>query len=597
MKKTLGVGHQTDEAMRITWLTLCDDLGISGFQPIRAAIARGDIREARMLMGEYRLSYQLPAGEFKRIIQLLSWFKRYRFANDLFTDEDLRRVSWKSYSDTQLRICKPIRIDTLYRSGLVSRWRAIARSILGEYTESEHFERCSFAKNACLGHPAKRKGLDQKLKGPFTGSMEHISFLQRYCETDPTLREILETSKLPLHPAPSLRLTFVPKSFKALRAIMPDTLTGSFYSSGLGEMIQSRLTHRGLNINTLQRKHRRIAMLASRVSGWKGDRWSSAHRLATVDLSSASDSITPQLLSIILPRKWFKAVMNGRIPYYLYDGKRYRLSSACTMGLGYTFPLETLVFYVLTRGVAEWYGQNAARSVSVYGDDIIVPTEVLVGNGFPSLTSVFRSLHLQINPDKSFWGWCSFRESCGGDYYRGHDVRPASPEAVSSTLHDFSYAAFLYKIANSLLRRWPQECIENTLGWISSEVFRTLGEVHVIPDSFPDTSGLKVTPNTFFTDEPERCNFGSFVVKCIREIEGSRRCTFEKPLFWDSLRVRSTRMPYSFSIRNYEAPHGPKVRTRKVRFKGGYRTVSFLALPSGTLTGYKTTKSICPYWK
>lgn len=597
MKDTRTVGYHTDVAMKMTWLCLCDDLGISECQPIRAAIARGDIRTVRELIDDFRLSYSLPVNTLKRTRQILDWAKRYRFANDLLSDEDLSLASWRNYSDVQVKVAKPFRTDILYQTGLVSRWRRIARSILGEYTEAEHFERCRFAKKACLGHPAKRKGLDQKLKGPFTGSMEHISFLQRYCETDPTLWDIVHKSTYPIHPAPSLRLSFVPKSFKALRAIMPDSLAGGFYSSGLGEMIKSRLTKAGLNINTLQRRHRKLAMRSSRVSGWENCRVSPAVRLATIDLSSASDSITPQLLSMILPRKWFQAVMKGRIPYYKYNNGTYRLSSACTMGLGHTFPLETLVFYVLTKGIAEWYGPSSSH-ISVYGDDIILPTEVLIGNGtYPSLVSIFRHIHLTINNDKSFWGWCDFRESCGGDFYRGHDVRPASPKGAASELTPLAYAAFLYRIANTLLKRWSATCIETTLSWISTEVFMAIGEVHVIPSFFPDSSGLKVQPGEFLTVEPETVNFGSPVVAYLLESKPPRRITFELPLFWDGLRTRSGRSSPGPFLKSYEAPSGLPVRKRTIRTKGRYRTVTFLVLSDASRQGgIKPAKSVCPSW-
>lgn len=599
MDETKRVGYQTDQAMKMTWLALCDDFCISGFQPMRAALARGDTRAFRELLNDARTPMDVSPAEFKKVVQLKEWFKRYRCANDLFTDEQLAQVSWKNYSETQNRCAIPIRVDIFYRSGLVHRWRQIAASILGDYTESEHFERCMFARNACVGHPSRRKGLDQKLKGPFTGSMEHIRFLQRYAETDPTLADILQENGSPFHPAPSLRLTFVPKSYKALRAIMPDTLAGSFYSSGLGEMIKARLAKSGLNINTLQRRHRKLAMKASRPVGWgRGSKISASRRLATVDLSSASDSITTQLLSMILPRKWFHAITKGRISYYDYNKKRYRLVSACTMGLGHTFPLETLVFYVLTKGVAEWYGPEASSAVSVYGDDIIVPTEVLCGNGtFPSLTQIFRRLHLVLNDQKSFWGWCDFRESCGGDFYRGHDVRPASPQGASCTLSKTLYITFLYKLANLLLRRWSPNSIETTLAWITSEIYLIDGVVLAVPESYPDTSGLKVEPGTFFTSEPKTINFGSKVVEFYQIDLPFRRCFYEKALLWAKLRASADGVVQANFLASYERPPGLAVRTRRVRTKKGYRTISYLVLTNPSASGRpKLVKSICPNW-
>jgi hypothetical protein len=61
---------------------------------------------------------------------------------------------------------------------------------------------------------------------------------------------------------------------------------------------------------------------------------------------------------------------------------------------------------------------NALRSVSLYGDDIIVPTATAV-----SVVGGLESFGLKVNIRKSFWTG-EFRESCGGDYFRGLDVTP-----------------------------------------------------------------------------------------------------------------------------------------------------------------------------
>jgi len=595
MNRPQGVSYSTDVAMRTTWLTLCDDFGVTCMSSVRAALAADDIPRFRNELDRFRLSYSAKVGEFKALTQLLNWTKRYRFAKDLFSDEELRLASWNKYSDVQLRLTQPIPVDKLYAAGFVARWRNICASILGKYTEAEHFERCAFAKNACVGHPARRRGLDQKLKGPLTGSTEHILFFRRYVESDPTLKRI--TQDCAFRPVPSLRLTFVPKSFKALRAIMPDTLLGSFYSHGLGRMMQDRLAKAGLNINTLQRKHRKLACLASRVSGWKGWRHSSENRLATVDLSSASDSISIQLLSLILPRKWFKAVTRGRVASYTYDGNTYKLMSACTMGLGHTFPLETLVFYVITKDLMERYGYENLPGPFVYGDDIIAPSGVIVGKpGQPGLFDIFRMLHIEPNRDKSFVGWCDFRESCGGDFYRGHNVRPASPEGSFTRLTPFEYASFLYKLANSLLRQWNEFALETTLAWISTEIFRVIGEVHVIPDFFPDTSGLKVQPGCYLTDEPETINFGSYVVRYLLSNFGKRAVLLEEALLWDGLRRRQLQLVGETTWFR-PSTSAFSIRTRVTRTRKGHKRVSLLCVVDPNVyKGTKPAKSVIPNW-
>jgi len=56
------------------------------------------------------------------------------------------------------------------------------------------------------------------------------------------------------------------------------------------------------------------------------------------------------------------------------------------------------------------------KSVRVYGDDIIIPTD-MVSEALRSLTAY----GFVVNRHKSFWNG-KFRESCGGDFYDGIDV-------------------------------------------------------------------------------------------------------------------------------------------------------------------------------
>jgi hypothetical protein len=84
------------------------------------------------------------------------------------------------------------------------------------------------------------------------------------------------------------------------------------------------------------------------------------------------------------------------------------------MGNGFTFELETLVFYALVKACC-----SRESLVSVYGDDILFPAphadrvdELLSFCGF------------EINLSKSFGPPSLFRESCGGHYFRGDNVKP-----------------------------------------------------------------------------------------------------------------------------------------------------------------------------
>ena len=84
------------------------------------------------------------------------------------------------------------------------------------------------------------------------------------------------------------------------------------------------------------------------------------------------------------------------------------------MGNGFTFPLETLIFWALTASACE----GDVDSVSVYGDDIICPRERA-----DDVIDTLTMCGFKINLEKSFVEG-PFRESCGCDYYKGIDIRP-----------------------------------------------------------------------------------------------------------------------------------------------------------------------------
>lgn len=127
---------------------------------------------------------------------------------------------------------------------------------------------------------------------------------------------------------------------------------------------------------------------------------------ATLDLSNASDSITPQLVKLVVPKTVYDLTMASRSPYVEQSsGDIHFLNKISSMGNGFTFELMTLLLLAITR-----YWDNKSR---VYGDDIIV-NDTVAANVISDLTAV----GFQINVDKSFYGDNPFRESCGKNFHR-----------------------------------------------------------------------------------------------------------------------------------------------------------------------------------
>jgi hypothetical protein len=113
------------------------------------------------------------------------------------------------------------------------------------------------------------------------------------------------------------------------------------------------------------------------------------------------------------------------------------------MGNGYTFEMETLIFWAAVR-VCRRHTRDHAP-FRVYGDDIIC------GKQTADLLLPFLAwLGFPCNSSKTFLEG-PFRESCGADYWNGHNVRPIHFSVTAEELSEGN------KNGTSILR-WIQVC-------------------------------------------------------------------------------------------------------------------------------------------
>ena len=150
------------------------------------------------------------------------------------------------------------------------------------------------------------------------------------------------------------RLTTVPKNSKTDRCIVIEPGLTTFLQLGLGGYLKARLKVFGLDLSHGQEKHRSIVLQASKDC-----------ELATVDLSAASDSVTKQLVILLLPFEWWSLLDDLRVKTTLVDGQIHVLEMFSSMGNGFTFELESLLFYAITRVVCRLNGFRGR--ISVYG--------------------------------------------------------------------------------------------------------------------------------------------------------------------------------------------------------------------------------------
>ncbi|UUW21303.1 MAG: RNA replicase beta chain [Sanya fiers-like virus 16] len=205
------------------------------------------------------------------------------------------------------------------------------------------------------------------------------------------------------------RFTTVPKDATKDRGIAIEPSLNIFAQLAVGGFIRQRLKHFGIDLKTGQDVHRAVARNGSLSGEW-----------ATLDLSSASDTVCRNLVKLVLPEIWYDLLDSLRSPLTLVEGRWVRLEKFSSMGNGFTFELETLIFLAITRVAVRHAGiePSNGENVWVYGDDIICPAEAA-----QNVIAALRFCGFSTNPRKTFTDG-NFRESCGGDYFKGKSVRP-----------------------------------------------------------------------------------------------------------------------------------------------------------------------------
>lgn len=246
---------------------------------------------------------------------------------------------------------------------------------------------------------------------------------------------------------PGNRFTTVPKDATKDRGICIEPLGNLWLQLGYGGYIKGRLSRVGLEVGVSpsaddpphvwrrsswvdgQTVHQLLAQLGSMTGQW-----------ATIDLSNASDTVALELVREVLPPDWFDLLYAVRSPRTLINGRWVLLNKFSSMGNGYTFELETLIFACLISAAT---GLKVGKEFKVYGDDIIVPTE-----HFSTAIRVLTEFGFQPNERKTFNAGF-FRESCGGDFFSGCNVRPSYSDSAMETPIDWIV------LHNQIKARWP----------------------------------------------------------------------------------------------------------------------------------------------
>ncbi len=223
------------------------------------------------------------------------------------------------------------------------------------------------------------------------------------------LRGAMAENPLELVEVPGNVLFTVPKKSDIDRCSCKEPDINMWLQKGIGSFLRKRLKKRaGVDLND-QEINWRLAREGSRT----GD-------LATIDLASASDSVSSGLVELLLPTLWFGLLDDVRSRVTTIprgnEVEVHRNEMFSSMGNGFTFELESMLFYVIARATAYFTGTSGI--ISVYGDDLIVPSEL-----YTDLEWTLKFFGFVVNEDKSFFTG-PFRESCGGHFSGGFDITP-----------------------------------------------------------------------------------------------------------------------------------------------------------------------------
>ena len=219
------------------------------------------------------------------------------------------------------------------------------------------------------------------------------------------------------------RVSHVPKDSRGSRVICIEDHTPMMAQKGLQQLlydfIEGESPASGFINFTDQSINRRLAQLGS-VDG----------SYATIDLKDASDLVSNSLIEELATPEWRGALKCTRSTHAFVDGYYRPLKKFAPMGSALCFPIEAMLFWSICKTVSD--------VVYVYGDDIIVP----VDHASRVITEL-ESYGLKVNHAKTLTRGF-FRESCGGDYYRGAPINYINLKSYDLA----NYVAFLNNMSD-----------------------------------------------------------------------------------------------------------------------------------------------------
>jgi len=341
------------------------------------------------------------------------------YSKFLEANRDMQTLSYDCMWD------RPSTSNASYRAFVVLRMASqLCHEILGDGDDVDEVAIIMSARHSggvSAGIPFLDTSLERKWKFPITSTAEAARYFPIFQQTYPELWEAIRRLNWdnpyqePLTIVEGSKLCTVPKTNEISRTISPEPTFNMYLQQGLAQLIWDKIERWGLSLSKDQEKHRSLA--------FKG---SITNVLGTIDFESASDRVSWQLVQLLFPRVWSAAIADTRCSKILVKDEWVTMFGVSTMGNATTFPVETLVLWSLaiaSQLVKTGDLTLTKRAVSqsgchTFGDDVIMPA-----SSVDLFLETTKRLRMVPNIAKSYWNKEYFRESCGGDFFHGRDVR------------------------------------------------------------------------------------------------------------------------------------------------------------------------------
>lgn len=425
-----------------SWDTLYKETALVPNDPYGDATKQYVVGQLRAFV----LAYPYPTGVIRDVDPEAAALQKFEAAE--------HRCKWVNRKFRALK--KHGRWLSDWRLRALERARQMVHHLLGETPNyAAVADQCDFTSGAAIGVHGNATNIARKLRAnwsvsplalpyaiPFLWRNDHFRNVLLPGDIKCYDRDVFEQALLDrIELVPYNKIGFVPKKVNIHRVMATESALNNYCQNGVDKEMRLHLKRRwGVDLSD-QDRNARLARDGS-------ENWDSLDPFVTLDLSSASDLISIEVVRYLLPPEWFELLDALRSHSYQLNGETRVYEKFCSMGNGFCFPLESMIFAAMAKVCGEIAGDG---KFSVYGDDIIVRKSCAL-----ILKELLGFVGFRVNEEKSYIN-SPFRESCGSDWVEGRNVRPVNFDKPLEDLRQ------VFAVHNTFLRHELSEQLSEPL--------------------------------------------------------------------------------------------------------------------------------------